>query len=63
MTNPNLNSSSTKMILKGIAYVNDILSQSGDCLGYYDFIERYQFKINFVDFYSLTHSIPRHWLK
>ena len=63
MTNPNLNSRSTKMISKGIAYVNDLLSHSGDCLGYYDFMERYHIKINFVDLCSLTHSIPRHWLK
>ena len=63
MTNPNLSSRSTELISKGIAYVNDILSNSGDRLGYYDFMERYQIKINFVDFYSLTHSIPSHWLK
>ena len=63
MTNPNLNSRSTAMISKGVAYVNDLLSHSGDRLGYHDFMEKYQIKINFVDFYSLTHSIPRHWLK
>ena len=63
MTNPNLNSRSTEMISKGIGYVNDLLSHSGDCLGYYDFMERYHIKINFADFYSLTHSIPSHWLK
>ena len=63
MTNPNLNSRSTEMISKGVAYVNDLLSQSGVCLGYNDFREKYQIKINFVDFYSLTHSIPRQWLE
>ena len=63
MTNPNLSNRSTELISKGIAYVNDLLSNSGDRLGYYDFIERYQIKINFVDFYSLTHSLPSHWLK
>ena len=63
MTNPNLSSRSTELISKGIAYVNDLLSNSRDRLGYYNFMERYQIKINFVDFYSLTHSIPSHWLK
>ena len=63
MTNPNLSSRSTELISKGIAYVNDILSNSGDRLGYYDFMERYQIIINFVDFCNLTHSIPSHWLK
>ena len=46
-----------------IEIVNDLLSHSGDRLGYHDFMERYQIKINFLDFYSLTHSIPRHLLK
>ena len=42
MTNPNLNSRSTEMISKGIVYVNDLLSQSGDRFGYYDFMKKYQ---------------------
>ena len=63
MTKPNLNRRSTEMISKGIAYVKELLSQSGDRLGYYDFMEKYQIKINFVDFYCLTHSIPTHWIK
>ena len=52
MTNPNLNSRSIQIISKGVAYVNELLSHSGDRLGYHDFTERYQIKINFVDFYG-----------
>ena len=35
-TNPNLNSRSTELISKGIGCVNNLLSHSGDHLGYYD---------------------------
>ena len=31
-------------------------------MGYNDFQNTYRMKINFVDFYSLIHSIPRKWM-
>ena len=33
----------------------------GEFMGYDNFQEIYNLKINFVDFYSLMHSIPRPW--
>ena len=33
----------------------------GELMGYENFQEIYNLKINFVDFYSLMHSIPRPW--
>ena len=62
MKNKNLTSRATGMVEKGLVYVNDLLSDTGNLLGYMDFIETFQIRINFVDYYSLTHSIPRQWL-
>ena len=41
--------------------VNDILDNTGTIFGYQDFINATGIEINFVDFYSLLHSIPREW--
>ena len=47
---------------KGLHYINDLLTNSGELMGYNDFQNTYRMKINFVDFYSLIHSIPRKWM-
>ena len=47
---------------KGLHYVNDLLANSGELLSYNDFQNTYRMKTNFVDFYSLIHSIPRKWM-
>ena len=54
---------SAEMIEKGVRYVNDILTNTGQLLGYNEFKERYPIAINFVDFYGMMHSTPRDWLK
>ena len=54
------------MISNGIIYINNILSDTGQTLGYYGqmgIMDKYNIKLNFVDFYSLTHEIPRNWLR
>ena len=42
-------------------YINDLLTDMGELMGYDNFQETYFLNINFVDFYSLMHSIPRPW--
>ena len=42
-----------------LVYINDLLTGMGEFMGYENFQEIYNLKINFVDFYSLMHSIPR----
>ena len=41
--------------------INDLLTDMGELMGYDNFQETYFLNINFVDFYSLMHSIPRPW--
>ena len=59
MKNTNLDRRSRELMQKGVVYVNDMLTNIGRLLGYYDFMETYHIAINFVDFYGMTHSIPR----
>ena len=63
MKNSNLRRRAKEMISKGVIHINDMLSNTGQTLGYYDFMEKYNIQLNFVDFYSLTHVIPRNWLR
>ena len=63
MKNKNLDKRSREPIYKGIVYVDDMLTNTGQLLGYYDFNKTYHIAINFVDFYGMTHSIPRDWVK
>ena len=51
----------TELEKKGLVYINDLLTDMGELMGYDNFQEIYNLKINFVDFYSLMHSIPRPW--
>ena len=51
------------MISKGVEHANDILKNTGQFLGYYDFMEKYNIQLNFVDFYNMTHPISRKWVK
>ena len=46
---------------RGLVYINDLLTDMGELMGYDNFQETYFLNINFVDFYSLMHSIPRPW--
>ena len=63
MKNKNLIIRSAEMMQKGGRYVNDILTNTGQLLGYNEFKETYPIAINFVDFYGVMHSIPRGLLK
>ena len=49
------------MIRNGLIYINDILKEDGDLIGYEDFKSIYNVYVNFMDFYNLIHSIPRIW--
>ena len=48
---------------RGLKYVNDLLEDSGNFLGYGACTKKFGIGINFVDFYSLNHSLPRPWRK
>ena len=62
MVNQNLISLKPELEDKGVKYINDLLDQSGNIMGYLSFVRKVKFNLNFVDFYSLTHAIPRSWL-
>ena len=61
--NSNLDRKASEMISKGVIHVNDLFTNTGQLIGYYDFMETFNIELNFVDFYSMTHAIPRQWLK
>ena len=45
-----------KFIEKRIWYIKDILTPDGKTFGYEEFQEYYNIKINFIDFFSITHA-------
>ena len=57
----NTNIINRKFQSKGINIINDLLHVSGGLMGLDDFNSAYDININFVDFYSLTHCLPRSW--
>ena len=59
--NSNLAKEIPMLVNRGIQYISDLLSDTGGLYGYQDFIETYKVNLNLVDFYSLTHQIPRKW--
>ena len=59
--NENLVSRAEEFQNMGIRYLNDLISPNGGLYGYENFVRAYNLQINFVDFYSLLHSIPRKW--
>ena len=61
ITNTNLIKRSWELQNVGIKYLNDVISPTGGLLGYDEFIRTFNLQMNFVDFYSLMHSIPRKW--
>ena len=61
ITNNNLLQIKNILVNRGLIYLNDILTDSGHFLGYEDFCQKFQVNITFIDFYSLTHSIPGNW--
>ena len=61
LLNDNIIQRKDELVNKGIYFINDLLDEQGQFYGYQEFIEKYQLQLNFVDFYSLTHSIPRKW--
>ena len=38
-----------------------MLDESGNILSYLDFVQKFNIRINFMDFYSLIRSLPRPW--
>ena len=61
MVNQNLISLRPEFQSKGVNYINDLLDESGNLMGYLSFKKKFNIDLNFVDFYSLTHAIPRSW--
>ena len=58
---PNLRYMRNQLMDRGIIYFNDLLRQDGNLFGYQEFLAYYNITLNFVDFYSLFHCIPRTW--
>ena len=48
---------------RGLRYVIDLFDDKGVILGYQDFKGKYEVEIDFLSFYSLTHSIKYEWKK
>ena len=46
---------------EGLIYFNDLFDANGTLYGYENFVNSFAVNINFVDFYSLMHSIPRNY--
>jgi hypothetical protein len=46
---------------EGLNYVKDLLNEDGHVLGYLEFQNRFNCKVNFVDFYSLMHCLRPEW--
>ena len=61
LQNNNIIMEKTEFERKGLVYINDLLTEMGELMGYDNFQEIYNLNINFVDFYSLMHSIPSPW--
>ena len=61
LVHPNLILKKKELQKQGINYINNLLDESGNILGYLDFVQKFNIRINFVDFYSLIHSLPRPW--
>ena len=59
----NLISITKELTNKSILHINDIMSPNGKIFGYQEFKQFYNININFLDFYSLTHCIPKQWTK
>ena len=59
--NENLIKKRNELERNGLLFVNDLLMDIREFMGYQNFKEKFQVNINFVDFYSLMHSIPRPW--
>ena len=63
MKNQNIFIRSAEVMQQGITHVNDILTNTGQLLGYNEFKETYSIAKKIVDFYGIRHSFPRDWLK
>ena len=59
--NSNLTKEIPRLVNKGIRHISDLLSNTEGLYGYQEFKQTYNVDLNFVDFYSLTHQIPRKW--
>ena len=58
---PNLIAKKRDLQERGIQYINNLLDESGRLFGYLDFVQQFNVSLNFVEFYSLIHSLPRQW--
>ena len=61
LTNTNITTRKLEFQSRNINILNDLLHESGRVMGFEDFKSTFDLNINFVDFYSLTHCLPRSW--
>jgi len=47
--------------MQGLNYVINLFKENGDLLGFEEFKDKFKVNINFIDFYSLSHSIRFEW--
>ena len=59
--NSNLTKEIPRLVNQGIRHISDLLSNTEGLYGYQEFKQTYNVDLNFVDFKSLTHQIPRKW--
>jgi len=63
ITNCNLNSRKSEFMGKGIIYVNDLVSENNGFISRIELEEKYEIRMNFLDYNSLILSIPQAWRK
>ena len=61
LNNDNLLMKRSSFEAEGLIYFNDLFDANGNLYGYENFVNSFAVNINFVDFYSLMHSIPRNY--
>ena len=61
LNNDNLLIKRSSFEAEGLIYFNDLFDANGNLYGYENFVNSFAVNINFVDFYSLMHSIPRNY--
>ena len=59
--NANLSMKRKQFEASGLIYLNDLFDAYGNLHGFKIFVHSFGVNINFVDFYSLMHSMPRNY--
>ena len=62
LVNENIVKRKNEFQASNIYFINDLLTETGAIMGFEDFKIKYNIPLNFLDFYTLIHSIPRTWI-